>query len=181
MSLDKQDSNIIKNSSKAYGYNYASLGDIARAGYTIPKMRLKPTETGEYVEYQDDKGEWQIGAKIVVPDMKGSNDAQKYGAALTYARRYTALLALQLICDDDTKVETADKETAEYNEKKNSSRLTFDQIREQLQTLKTNAAVNAYSNEVSKAYPNPTDKQRYVIQTMFANRREEILNASRVK
>ena len=70
------DSNIINNSSKAYGYNYASLGDIARAGHTIPKMRIKPTDNGEFVEYLDDKGEWQIGAKVVVPDMKGSNDAQ---------------------------------------------------------------------------------------------------------
>ena len=73
--------NIVNNSSKAYGYNYASLGDIARAGHKIPQMRIKPTDNGEYVEYLDSKGEWQIGAKVVVPDMKGSNDAQQYGAA----------------------------------------------------------------------------------------------------
>ena len=174
-----KDAKIIGNSSKAYGYNYASLGDIARAGYTIPKMRVKPTDSGEYVEYQDDNGEWQIGAKVVVPDMKGSNDAQRYGAAITYARRYTALLALQLVCDEDKKVETADAETKQYNETKNSTRLSFDDIREHLQTLKTSVAVNAYAKEVAKSYPNPTDKQRYVINTMFENRREEIVNEAR--
>ena len=174
-----KDAKIIGNSSKAHGYNYASLGDIARAGYTIPKMRVKPTDSGEYVEYQDDNGEWQIGAKVVVPDMEGSNDAQRYGAAITYARRYTALLALQLVCDEDKKVETADAETKQYNETKNSTRLSFDDIREHLQTLKTSVAVNAYAKEVAKSYPNPTDKQRYVINTMFENRREEIVNEAR--
>lgn len=173
------DSNIITNSSKADRYNYASLGDIARAGYKIPKMRIKPTDNGEFVEYQDDKGEWQIGAKVVVPEIKGSNDAQAYGAAITYARRYTALLALQLVCDDDTKVETTDAETRQYNEQRKASRLSFDDIREHLKTLKTTTEVNAYANEVSKAYPNPTDKQRYTIQTMFAERREDIINGAR--
>ena len=153
------DSNIINNSSKAYGYNYASLGDIARAGHTIPKMRIKPTDNGEFVEYLDDKGEWQIGAKVVVPDMKGSNDAQAYGAALTYARRYTALLALQLVCDD----------------------LSFDDIKAHLKTLEKLSEVDAYSKEVSKVYPNPTDKQRYAIQTIFAERREDIINGTRAK
>ena len=173
------DSNIITNSSKADRYNYASLGDIARAGHKIPKMRIKPTDNGEFVEYQDDKGEWQIGAKVVVPDIKGSNDAQAYGAALTYARRYTALLALQLVCDDDTKVETTDAETRQYNEQRKASRLSFDDIREHLKTLKTSSEINAYANEVSKAYPNPTDKQRYAIQIMFAERREDIINGAR--
>lgn len=171
--------NIVKNASKAYGYNYASLGDIARAGFTIPKMRIKPTENGEFVEYQDDKGEWQIGAKIVVPDMKGSNDAQQYGAALTYARRYTALLALSLVCDDDTKVETPDEATKKYNEEKKANRPSFDEMRKRLAELKTTAEVNAYSKEIGKAYPNPTDKMKYVIETMFSSRREEILAKSR--
>ena len=178
MSLENK---IVNNSSKAYGYNYASLGDIARAGHKIPKMRIKPTDTGEFVEYQDEQGEWQIGAKVVVPDMKGSNDAQAYGAALTDARRYTALLALQLVCDDDTKVETADAETRQYNEARKVERPSFDDIRKHLATLKTAVEVNAYAKEIAKFYQNPTEKMRYVIETMFSTRREEILNESRAK
>jgi deoxycytidylate deaminase len=61
------------------------------------------------------------------------------------------------------------------------SSLSFDDIRAHLKTLNTSAEVNAYANEVSKAYPNPTDKQRYAIQTMFAERREDILNKSRAE
>lgn len=96
---------LVKNSSKAYGYNYASLGDIVKQGFDIPKMRVATHEGNDYIEYFDGEA-WQLGARIVVPDMKGSNEAQRYGSALTYARRYTAQMALSLVCDDDTKIET---------------------------------------------------------------------------
>ena len=179
--MSLEENKIVKNSSKAYGYNYASLGDIARAGFEIPQMRIRATSTGEYIEYKDKEGEWQVGSKIVVPDMKGSNDAQAYGAALTYARRYTALLALSLVCDDDTKVETMDAETRQYNEARKVERPSFDDIRKHLATLKTAVEVNAYAKEIAKFYQNPTEKMRYVIETMFSTRREEILNESRAK
>lgn len=165
---------VVKNNSKAYGYNYASLSDIVNAGFTIPAMRIKPTEYGEFVEYIDDKGEWQTGAKIVVPEMKGSNDAQKYGSALTYARRYTVQMALGLACADDDKIETQTAEQKADNERYNASRPSFDDIRAKLDTLKTQTEVNAYAKEVGKAYPNPTEKQRYHINTMFSARREQL-------
>lgn len=99
------ESKIVKNNSKAYGYNYASLGDIVKQGLEIPKMRVSTHDGNDYVEYFDGT-DWQLGARIVVPEMRSSNEAQRYGAALTYARRYTAQMALQLVCDDDTKIET---------------------------------------------------------------------------
>lgn len=166
--------NIVKTSSQGYNYNYASLADIAKAGHEIPKMRIKPTPDGDYIEYLDSNDEWQIGAKIVIPEMSKSNEAQKYGAAVTYARRVTAQLALQLVCSDDDKVETHTKEDADANEKRNSNRITFDDIRAKLDELNTISEINAFAKEVQQAYPNPTDKQRYVIQTMFATRREEL-------
>ena len=98
---------IVANTSKAYGYNYASLSDIANQGFAIPKMKTGTDGEKEYVYYYDaDLKEWVRGAEIVVPEMKGSNSAQRYGSAITYARRYTTLLALSLACDDDKKIET---------------------------------------------------------------------------
>lgn len=98
---------IVANQSKAYGYNYASLSDIVNQGFEIPKMKTGTEDGKEYVYYLDKElNEWIRGAEIVIPEMKGSNDAQKYGSAITYARRYTCHLALQLACDDDKKVET---------------------------------------------------------------------------
>jgi len=109
---------IVSNQSKAYGYNYASLSDIVNQGFEIPKMKTGTENGKEYVFYLDKElNEWIRGAEIVVPEMKGSNDAQKYGSAITYARRYTCHLALQLACDDDKKVETqAPKKSGIFDE-----------------------------------------------------------------
>lgn len=98
---------IVANKSKAYGYNYASLGDIASQGFPIPKMKTGSEDGKEYVYYFDaELKEWTRGAEIVVPQMKSMNTAQMYGSALTYARRYTTLMALSLVCDEDKKLET---------------------------------------------------------------------------
>lgn len=97
---------VVANTSKAYGYNYASLGDIANQGFTIPMMKTGTEEGREYVYfYHADLKEWVRGAEIVIPNMKGMNEAQRYGSALTYARRYTTLMAYGLACDDDKKLE----------------------------------------------------------------------------
>lgn len=99
--------NVVANKSKAYGYNYASLGDIANQGFTIPKMKTGTEEGKEYVYcYDAELKEWIRGAEIVIPNMKSMNEAQRYGSALTYARRYSVLMFLGLVCDDDKKLET---------------------------------------------------------------------------
>lgn len=106
MSKDME-KNIVVNDSKAYGYNYASLSDIAKQGFKIPKMKTGTENEKEYVYYYDTElKEWVRGAEIVIPEMKGSNSAQRYGSGMTYARRYTCHLALSLACDDDKEVET---------------------------------------------------------------------------
>lgn len=97
---------IVKNNSKGYGYNYASLSDIANQGYEIPKMKTESQDGKEFVFYYDsDLREWIRGAEIVIPESKGMNKAQLYGSALTYARRYTTLMALCLCCGDDDIIE----------------------------------------------------------------------------
>lgn len=111
--MSEKKENIVANSSKAYGYNYASLGDIALQGFKIPKMKTGTEDGREYVFYFDtDLNEWIRGAEIVVPEniissngKSKMNSAQLYGSALTYARRYTTLLALSLVCDEDKKLE----------------------------------------------------------------------------
>lgn len=99
---------VVKNTSTGYGYKYSNLADLAKAGVKIPKMRIKPTEFGEYIEYLDEQtGDWFLGARIVTFTSKGMNEAQAYGAALTYARRYTVQMAESVACDDDDAVEKA--------------------------------------------------------------------------
>lgn len=107
---DQKVSNIVTTDTKGYGYNYASLADIAKQGVTIPKMKTMLIDVNgvlcEYVFYYDeDLKEWIQGAKVVIPTNKQSNEAQNYGSALTYARRYTTLLARSIATDDDTEIE----------------------------------------------------------------------------
>lgn len=96
---------IVKNDSDGYNYKYAALSDIAKQGFEIPKMKVQVIDGNDYVCYLDNKNEWQTGAKVVIPAGKGMNEAQLYGSALTYARRYTTLMALGLACDDDKNIE----------------------------------------------------------------------------
>lgn len=105
--MTEKKENIVVTNSKAYGYNYASLSDIAKQGFEIPKMKTGTEEGKEYVYYFDKElNEWIRGAEIVVPEMRGSNSAQKYGASITYARRVTCQLALSLASADDQELET---------------------------------------------------------------------------
>lgn len=99
-------SQLVKSASKGYNYSYTSLADIALQGHRIPKMRLTVIDGVDYVQYWDkETKEWQTGSRVVVPDMKGSNAAQNYGAALSYSRRYATLMGLALISTDDEPVE----------------------------------------------------------------------------
>lgn len=123
-------SQIIKSASKGYSYNYASLADIAMQGHQIPKMRVGIYNEKEYIEYFDGK-EWQLGARIIPLNNKQNNEAQNYGASLSYARRYTALLALQLASSDDNLV---DLDTTKIEETL-AGAMTLDQLNEIYQTI----------------------------------------------
>lgn len=76
-------------------------------------------ENGEIVT----KSEWIRGARVVIPkqaegakDNKTMNDAQLYGSAITYARRYTAMLFFGIACDDDDKLEVKTQAEAQAQE-----------------------------------------------------------------
>lgn len=100
------DAKIVKNQSSGYGYKYSNLADLHRAGVNIPKMRVKADDFGEFIEYYDEtEKSWQQGARIVLIESKQMNAAQAYGAALTYARRYTVQMAERVACDDDDAIE----------------------------------------------------------------------------
>lgn len=122
---------IIGNKSEGHNYHYASLADLARQGITIPPMRVTPEFdaeghlVAEYVEAllenRDKEGkllssEWVRGARVVVPSSTRMNEAQAYGSALTYARRYTVLTLLGIACDDDDKVESHSEADQKANE-----------------------------------------------------------------
>lgn len=142
---EKEKPKILGNKSEGYKYNYTSLADIVLAGYDLPTMRIATLTDangtpviidGAPVEYVEalrgteitKEGHiicehWTRGARVVLPklpegakDNKTMNDAQAYGSAITYARRYTALMMLGIATEDDSKIEVKTKEEAEAQE-----------------------------------------------------------------
>ena len=165
----EQTAKVVKNASQAYGYTYTSLADLAKAGIKIPKMRVKATEQGEYIEYWDGT-DWQTGAKVVVPQMKGSNEAQMYGSALTYARRYTVMLAESVACDDDSKLETQAPKKSSGNA--NGFHLDFEEVKADLEKMTTVGEVRIY---YAKLMTNKmSDKQKDAIKKMCEDRANKI-------
>lgn len=131
---------IIKNASKGYGYNYASLADMARQGVEIPKMTTKLIDGFEYVFYKDGE-DWLQGARVVVEfEAKGMNSAQAYGSSLTYARRYTVALANGIATDDDDAVEMAKPRSSGFSEPSKPSD-------KQLNFIKTLAKMNGKTDD----------------------------------
>ena len=111
-----EETKLVAAASKGYNYNYTSLADLVRQDIKLPPMRVATLTDGagtpvivegQPVEYIEAKiGEdWIRGARIIVPKGKQTNATQDYGAALTYARRYTALTVLGIACDSDDKIE----------------------------------------------------------------------------
>lgn len=140
---EKERPKVLGNKSDGYKYHYTSLSDIVIAGYDLPPMRIATLTNNngdpvivdgrpvEYIEAQrtvaDADGrvafEWIRGARVVIPkqaegakDNKTMNDAQLYGSAITYARRYTAMLFFGIACDDDDKLETKTQAEAQAQE-----------------------------------------------------------------
>lgn len=89
--------------------------------------------------------EWVRGARVVIPklpegakDNKSFNDAQAYGSAITYARRYTALMFYGIATEDDSKVEIKTKEEAQAQE--------LSEMKKELFELYTQAGGKAFEN-----------------------------------
>ena len=112
---DNVKSQAIKATAQGGGgrFKYASMSDIVAAGYKIPATRVKPVFNNngdlvaEYMEWYDERiKNWLTGSRIVEPEQSNlGSKTQQYGAALSYARRYTIYMALGLVTDDDAKME----------------------------------------------------------------------------
>lgn len=159
---------IVKSNSEAYGYNYASLVDIVKQGFTLPVMETRNIEGETFMGWLDDQNIWHQGAPVIVPEMKGMNAAQAMGSALTYARRYTAQMALGLACDDDTRLEKV-KGAPEATGRVYTKRVDFAQIRQKIESIDNMVELLKYWNELKLS-----DKQADVLKKDFTKRKAEL-------
>lgn len=103
------ESNLSKNK-EGYGYKYTDLAEIHNYLKNINAkyiQQIKRIENDDYVMTKrcfNDKweDEWLQGSKVVDAVLNGiKNPAQEQGSALTYARRYSLLMAFGLATEDD--------------------------------------------------------------------------------
>lgn len=117
---DNKEIQLVAAASAGFNYKYTSLADLVKQNVKLPPMRVATLTDGagspvvvdgqpiEYIEAKVGE-EWIRGARIITPKGKQTNATQDYGAALTYARRYTALTVLGIACDSDENIERAGK------------------------------------------------------------------------
>lgn len=105
-------SNVVKKNKDGYGYKYTDLAEIHNYLEENDMRYYQTIETNEtngfdyIMTYRYINGEWEEkpkrGCKVVDATLSGiKNPAQEQGSALTYARRYSLLMAFGLATDDD--------------------------------------------------------------------------------
>lgn len=168
----------IKKLSNGYGYKYAELSTIHE------ELERQNITYYQYIDY-DSAAEadyiytvLNIGGKDTPPrrgcrvisggdSMKSAAQAQ--GSALTYARRYSLLMALGWATEDD------DGSTAGKAPQKASAgptgpkKIDFKQVREHLYELKTIEELNNYWNSLKL-----TEKQAAILKGDFSERKAMI-------
>lgn len=159
---------IVKSKSAAHNYNHASLSDIVKQGFELPTMETKCIDGVTFMGWLDDKGEWHQGAEVIVPELKACNAAQAMGAAISYARRYTALMALGLACDDDKKLENT-SDSPEATGKVYGNRIDFKEVRGKISSITTMSELLGYWNSL-----NLSEAQKKVLMKDFSTRKAEL-------
>ena len=163
--MSENNNQIVKNASKGYNYKYSNLADLARAGVEIPPMRTERVDGYEYV-FAKVGNEWIQGARVVELTTNGMNPAQAYGAALTYARRYTVQLVQAIACDDDDALEAHTAEDRKnFSKAKTNYGINFDEVKEALEVIDDSESLKAYYEEIKAK--NLSDKQMAAINRMF--------------
>ena len=103
------ETNLRKNKN-GYGYKYTDLAEIhnyLEENNSRYRQKIERIDGDDYIftkriinDIEED--EWLQGCRVVQATLSGkSNPAQEQGSALTYARRYSLLMAFGLATEDD--------------------------------------------------------------------------------
>lgn len=148
-------------------YQYTEYDEKAQADYIYTVLRYGDSE------------EWKPlrGVKIISGNiLAGGNAAQEYGSALTYARRYSLLMALGWATEDDDAaiVGNSGIHPTQAVNTHHDSRLDFDRVKTRLLELHTVEEVEDARKKLDEKFPKMSDKQRNAINRIFADRKDQI-------
>ena len=144
----------LKKNKEGYGYKYTELAEIHKYLEENDMKYFQEIETdvntgNDYImTYRYIDGKWEDkpkrGCKVVEATLSGkSNPAQEQGSALTYARRYSLLMAFGLATEDDdaesltTTKATAGKSLATEKQCETIKELYADKVEELTKILKS--------------------------------------------
>ena len=145
----------LKKNKEGYGYKYTELAEIHNYLETINAKYIqfiKRIDGDDYIMtkrcFNDNWEEEALqGCKVVQATLSGkSNPAQEQGSALTYARRYSLLMAFGLATEDD--------DAEKLTQKTKKDKTTSNKITE-------TEAKSVYSLMVRKGYDVVTTLQEY--------------------
>lgn len=163
----------VKKMSQGYGYKYSDLSTIheemERQGITYYQYIDYDIEAGmDYVytvlNYDGEEKPARRGCRVVLGDgMKSA--AQEQGSGLTYARRYSLLMALGWATEDDDGDAVGKAAPAPSR----ANKVDFRQVREKLQTICDENDLAKYWNELKLS-----DKQAAILKGDFAKRKAEL-------
>lgn len=168
----------IKKLSQGYGYRYSDLSTIheemEKQGITYYQYTEFCVEAGADYIYtvliiDGEEQKPRRGCRVIYGDEKMKSAAQAQGSGLTYARRYSLLMALGWATEDDDG-STAGKAGASPSKTlKMANKIDFRQVREHLTEIGTVEELNAYWQELKLS-----EKQAAVLKGDFAERKAKI-------
>ena len=127
---------VLKKKVKGYNYKYTDLAGIheylEEKNYTywqeVEELNGEERIITHILNKDDKEIRRAVGCKIISTALQGKQNAtQEYGSGITYARRYSLLMALGLATEDDD-AEIITKGTTS----KSSPRIDFTEVRQQI-------------------------------------------------
>ncbi len=179
----------VKKLSKGYSYKYSDLStihdELEKQEITYSQeIKYNAEAQADYIwttlVIEGEKQEPKCGCRVITGKLSGGNPAQEQGSALTYARRYSLLMALGWATEDDDAasvtphVPAQPAHQAQHSYSHHEGRLDFDKVKERLQEINTVEEVDEAKAKVLEKYPNMTEKQRNAIGRIFADRKDQI-------
>lgn len=162
----------IKKLSNGYGYKYTELStiheELEKQGITYYQYIGYDHEAdADYIytviNYGDEETAPRRGCRVVSGGESMKSEAQKQGSAISYARRYSLLMALGWACEDD------DGASAGAPIAKQPRKLDFTEIREKLATIEDIDELNKYWMSLKLS-----EKQAEILKPDFAKRKATI-------